>query len=298
MHDTTGFRWARRIGLTVLTVIVGLPLFVILTTSIKPLGDVQGAFSWLPHDVTLSPYRDMWTTIPLGRYLTNSLVVSTGATLLALLVGIPVGYALARSRDRAPRAFGLLLLATQAVPGMLFLLPLFLIYAEIGQHTGVELIGSYPGLILTDLAFGLPVTIWLLSTHIAALPVEVEEAARLDGAGTLALLVRVVVPIAAPGIAAAGTFAFLTAWGEVLFATILTDDHTQTLPVGLHEYATQTTVYWNQLTAAALTTSIPVLAAVLLLWRLRWRQVASHHRAGSHQMTEADSLTTPPSLPD
>jgi multiple sugar transport system permease protein len=269
MHDTSTFRWVRRIGLTVLSVLVGLPLIVVLSTSVTPAAEVQGAFTWLPRHVTLSPYRDMWTTIPLGRYLINSLVVSTCSAALALLVGVPAAYAIARSRRRGPRAFGLLLLATQAVPGMLFLLPLFLVYAKIGRLTGIELIGSYPGLILTDLTFALPVTIWLLSNHIAALPVDIEEAAVVDGATESTVLVRVVLPMATPGIAAAGAFAFLIAWGEVLFATILTDDHTQTVPVGLHGYATQTTVYWNQLMAAAVTTSVPALAAVILLRRLR-----------------------------
>jgi multiple sugar transport system permease protein len=276
MHDTTAFRWVRRIGLTVLSVVVGLPLFVILSTSIKPLADVQGTFTWLPRHITLTPYRDMWTTIPLGRYLTNSLVVATGSTVLAMLFGVPAAYAIARSRGRGPHAFGLLLLATQGVPGMLFLLPLFLIYAKIGQLTDIKLIGTYPGLIITDLTFALPLTIWLLTTHIAALPVDVEDAARVDGASELAVLVRVVVPIAAPGIGAAGVFAFLTAWGEVLFATILTENRTQTVPVGLQGYANQTTVYWNELTAAALTTSIPLFVAVLLLRRLRW-----HHLFGA-----------------
>jgi len=288
MHDSTTYRWVRRIGLTVLTMIVGLPLFIILSTSIKSLADIQGAFTWLPRHITLSPYRDMWTTIPLRRYLTNSLIVSAVATVLALLVGAPAGYTLARSNIRGPRVFSLLLLATQAVPGTLFLLPLFLIYAKIGQLTGIAVLGSYTGVVLTDLTFALPVTIWLLTTHIAALPADVEDAARIDGASELALLVRVVLPIAAPGIATAGVFAFLTAWGEVLFASILTDDHTATVPVGLHGYATQSTVYWNQLTAAALTTSIPALAAVLLLRRVLDRQ----HSRTTH------SSTTPPAKTD
>ncbi len=274
MPETSAVRWVRRVGLAVLTAVVGLPLFVIVTTSIKPLAEVQDTFAWLPRHVTFAPYRQMWTTIPLGRYLLNSCIVSTSATGLALLLGVPAGYALARSRAVGPRAFGSLLLATQAVPGMLFLLPLFLIYARFGQLTGVQLLGSYPGLIVADLSFGLPVTIWLLSAHFGALPTEVEDAARVDGAGSVVLLTRVVVPIAAPGIAAAGAFAFIVAWSEVLFATILTDDRTATLPVGLHGYATQTTVYWNQLAAAALTTSLPILLAFMRVQRHMARRLS------------------------
>jgi multiple sugar transport system permease protein len=267
MRDAASGWWTRRVGLLLLSLFVGLPLFVVLATSLTPLAQIQQGFRWLPRPASVRAYADMWTSIPLARYLVNSLLVSAATTLLALAVGLPAAYVLARSRGRGPRLFGLLLIATQAVPGLLFLLPLFLLYAKIQDATGVELIGSYPGLIVTDLTFALPVAIWTLANSVAAVPPDIEEAARLDGAGTGTVLLRVVLPAIAPGIVACSLFAFLTAWGEVLFATVLTDDATATVPVGLHGYATQSTVYWNQLTAAALTSSLPVLAAVWVVSR-------------------------------
>lgn len=265
MRESAALRWVRRSVLAGLGVLVGLPLFVLLSTSVTPLADTDGAFSWLPQHITFDPYAQMWTSVPLARYLINSLIVATAVTVVALLVAVPAGYALARSRVRGTRAFGALLLATQAAPGLLFALPLFLLYAEFGRRTGIELLGSYTGLIITDLTFALPLVTWLLAVHIAALPRDVEDAARVDGAGTIRVLVRIVVPLAAPAMAAAGVFAFLLAWGEVLFATILTDERTQTLPVGLHGFVNQNTVYWNQLAAAALTTSAPIVVGFLVI---------------------------------
>ncbi|WP_426242797.1 carbohydrate ABC transporter permease [Nocardioides sp. LHG3406-4] len=268
MGETTQLRWLRRVGLAGFAVLVGLPLLVVVTTSLKPLADVDDAFRWLPSRLTLRPYVDMWSTVPLGRYLLNSTVVAGATTLLALMVAVPASYALARSRVRGRRTFILLLVATQAAPGLLFLLPLFVLYAELGDRSGLELIGTYPGLVLTDLTFALPFSIWLLTTHLESLSREVEDAASVDGAGTLGVIRHVVLPTAAPGIAAVGVFAFVLAWSEVLFASILTQGQNQTLPVGLHAYASQSTVYWNQLAAAALATSLPVLLGVLLGRRL------------------------------
>jgi multiple sugar transport system permease protein len=282
MPESAGFRWLRRIVLSALAAIVGLPLYAMIKTSVTPLRELHGAFSWVPAHLTLSPYAQMWQTVPLAHYLRNSVIVATTATLLALAIAVPAGYALARRPTRGPRAFGLLLLATQAVPGLLFLVPLFLVYAEIGRLTGIELIGSFPGLVLTDLTFALPLATWLLAVHFAASPREVEQAAQLDGAGTVRLLVSIVVPTAGPGIAAAGVFTFLLAWSEILFASILTDDRTATLPVGLLAYASESTAYWNQLTGAALITSIPVLAGVLAARRFLEREadMISQNRSG------------------
>lgn len=280
MRESTGGRWVRRIGVTALSAFVGFPLYVMVTASLRSLLDVRGSFRWLPTDLTVAPYRDMWRTVPLGRYLANSLVVSSVATVLALAVAVPAAHALARQRFRGSRVFGFGVLATQLVPGTLFLLPLFLGFAQVHRSTGVRLIGSYTGLVLVDLTFALPLSIWLLAGYFATLPREVEDAASLDGAGAVGVLLRIIVPGAAPGIVAVGTFAFTAAWGEVLFASVLTDDRTTTLPVGLAAFATQTSAYWNQLFAAALLASVPVLAAFLALRRFLVRGLRADRLAG------------------
>jgi multiple sugar transport system permease protein len=159
------------------------------------------------------------------------------------------------------------LLSTQMFPGILFLLPLFLIFVNIGNATGVELYGSRLGLIITYLTFSLPFAIWMLAGYFDSIPRELDEAAMVDGNGPIGALIRVVIPAAVPGIAAVSIYAFMTAWGEVLFASVMTDDDTRTLAVGLQEYSTQVQVYWNQVMAASLIVSVPVVVGFLLLQR-------------------------------
>ncbi|NYH53325.1 MULTISPECIES: carbohydrate ABC transporter permease [Nocardiopsis] len=267
MNETRGFRWFRRIVLTFLTVFTVLPLYVLVVTSVKPLENVRGAFTWLPERVTLQPYVDMWTTIPLARYLTNSLVVTTTATVLALVVAVLAAYPLSRLRFRGKRLFSMTVLSTQMFPGILFLLPLFLIFVRLEDFTGIEFTGSYTGLIITYLTFALPFSIWMLAGYFSAIPEGLEEAAMIDGTGRIGALVRVILPVARPGILAVGVFAFITAWGEVLFASVLTDTETRTLSIGLKLYTSQTDTLWNELLAASLTISLPVVVAFMLVQR-------------------------------
>ncbi|MCP3015785.1 carbohydrate ABC transporter permease [Nocardiopsis dassonvillei] len=267
MHETRGFRWFRRIVLTFLTVFTVLPLYVLVVTSVKPLENVRGVFTWLPDRVTLQPYVDMWTTIPLARYLTNSLIVTTTATALALVVAVLAAYPLSRLRFRGRRLFSMTVLSTQMFPGILFLLPLFLIFVRLEDLTGIEFTGSYTGLIITYLTFALPFSIWMLAGYFSAIPEGLEEAAMIDGTGRIGALVRVILPVARPGILAVGVFAFITAWGEVLFASVLTDTETRTLSIGLELYTSQTDTLWNELLAASVTVSLPVVVAFMLVQR-------------------------------
>ncbi|MFE0187781.1 carbohydrate ABC transporter permease [Streptomyces sp. NPDC058989] len=259
--------WTRRILLTALTGFVLLPVYVMLSSSLKPLEDVSGTFHWLPSELTIRPYLDIWRTVPLARYFTNSLIVAGSATVCSVLIAVFAAYAVSRHRFRGKRVFTVTVLSTQMFPGILFLLPLFLIYVNIGNSTGVALYGSRGGLVLTYLTFSLPFSIWMLTGYFASVPRELDEAAYVDGCGPLGALFRVVVPAALPGIVAVAVYAFMTAWGEVLFASVMTNDTTRTLSVGLQGYATQNDVYWNQVMAASLVVSVPVVAGFLLLQR-------------------------------
>jgi multiple sugar transport system permease protein len=163
--------------------------------------------------------------------------------------------------------FTLVVLSTQMFPGILFLLPLFLIFVSIGNATGITLLGSRTGLIITYLTFSLPFSIWLLVGYFDSIPRGLDEAAWVDGCGPLRALFRVVIPAAIPGIVTVAIYAFMTAWGEVLFASVMTNDTTRTLAVGLRDYSTQNDVYWNQIMAASIVVSIPVVAGFLLMQR-------------------------------
>ena len=267
MHEPTWFRWTRRVGLTLLAAFALLPVYVMMSSSLKSLADVQGTFAWFPAHLTAQPFVDMWHTIPLGRYFVNSLVVSTVASVGSVAIALLAAYSISRYRFVGRRPFTVLVLSTQMFPGILFLLPLFVIFVNIARVTGINLYGSRGGLIITYLTFTLPFAIWMLVGYLDSIPRDLDEAALVDGNGPLGALFRVVVPAAMPGLIAVTIYAFMTAWGEVLFASVLTDDSTRTLAVGLQGYATQNNVYWNQIMAASLTVSVPVVVGFLALQR-------------------------------
>ncbi|MDN5755493.1 carbohydrate ABC transporter permease [Arthrobacter rhombi] len=267
MLETRGFRILRTFGLLGLSAIVILPLYVVLITSVKPLEDVRGLFTWWPSTITLQPYLDIWTTVPLADYFVNSLIVTVSATFFSVVLAIMAAYAISRFEFKGARTFSLVVLSTQMFPGILFLLPLFLIFTQIERTVGLQLSGSYLGLILTYLTFSLPFAIWMLTGFFASIPRALEEAAMIDGTGRLGALIRVVLPVARPGIVAVSVYCFITAWGEVLFASVLTNSSTRTLAIGLRSYASQNDVYWNQLMAASVVVSLPVLIGFMLVQR-------------------------------
>ncbi len=261
------FLWTRRIFLTVLTVFVAVPVYVMVSSSLKPLQDVSGEFRWLPSGLTVRPYIDIWSTVPLADYFVNSLIVASAATVCSVIIAIFAAYAVSRYRFRGKRLFTVTVLSTQMLPGILFLLPLFLIYVNVGNATGIALFGSRGGLILTYLTFSLPFSIWMLIGYLDSVPRDLDEAAMVDGCGPLGALFRVIVPAAVPGIIAVAVYSFMTAWSEVLFASVMTNETTRTLSIGLQGYATQNDVYWNQVMAASLVVSAPVVAGFLFLQR-------------------------------
>jgi multiple sugar transport system permease protein len=267
MYESAAARWFRRLSLALITLFALFPVFIIVETTIKPLGDVQNTFRWIPSRITFAPYAQIWQTIPLLHYFTNSLIVSASSTVIAVLLATFAGYAISRFEFHGRRVFSLAVLSTQMFPGILFLLPLYLIYVNIGQATGINLYGSYLGLIITYLTFALPFAVWMLAGYFSSIPRDIEEAALVDGTSHWGSLFRVVLPIARPGIVAVAVFAFMTAWGEVLFASVLTTSTTRTLGIGLQEYATQGNTQWNQMMAAAVVVSVPIVAGFLALQR-------------------------------
>ncbi len=267
MRETVGAKSFKIIVLALLTVFTIVPLYVMITTAIKPLGDVQNDFTWIPTNITLQPFIDMWSTVPLGQYFINSLVVCTVATVFSLIIATFAAYAVSRWNFKGKSAFTTTVLSTQMFPGVLFLLPLFLIFTNLGNSLGIQLVGSWTGLIITYLTFTLPFSIWMLAGYFETIPRELDEAAMVDGSGPMGALFRIILPSARPGLVAVGIYSFMTAWGEVLFASVMTNGNGQTLAVGLQQYSTQTNVYWNQIMAASLVVSIPVVIAFLIVQR-------------------------------
>ncbi|GAA4442202.1 carbohydrate ABC transporter permease [Phytohabitans houttuyneae] len=259
------FRWVVLIPLGLFTL---MPLYVMVTSALKPLQDVQGAFEWWPSNLTLRPFVDIWSTVPLAQYFVNSLIVTTAATVFSVIIAVFASYAISRYRFRGRGAFSGVVLSTQMFPGVLFLLPLFLVFVNIDKTLGFTfLYQTRLGLIVTYLTFTLPFSIWMLASYLNGIPRDLDESAQVDGASALGALFRIILPSARPGIIAVAVYAFMTAWGEILFASQLTNSDSRTLSIGLQNYATETNVYWNQVMAAALVVSVPIVAGFLILQR-------------------------------
>ncbi|QAY59124.1 carbohydrate ABC transporter permease [Microbacterium protaetiae] len=267
MRETSGTRVFRVVTIVVLSLFTIFPIWVMVTSSVKPLGEVLDSFTWWPKNITFQPYIDIWNTVPLAQYFVNSLIVCTAATGVSLVIAVFAAYAVSRWRFRGRSVFTTTVLSTQMFPGILFLLPLFLIFINITQATGIPLIGTRLGLVITYLTFVLPFAIWMLAGYFDGIPRELDEAAKVDGTGAMGALWHVLLPAARPGLVAVGIYSFMTSWGELLFASVLTNGPTQTLAIGLQQYSTQVNVYWNQIMAASLVVSVPIVIVFLVLQR-------------------------------
>jgi multiple sugar transport system permease protein len=216
---------------------------------------------------TLDAFRTMWQAVDFERYFRNSVIICTAAAGLATLFASFAGYALARFRFRGSGAFSLTVIATQLIPGSIFLLPIFLGFVWVGRNTPVHLFDTHIGMILVYTAFFTPVSIFLMRAYFLAIPPELEEAALVDGCTPLGALLRIVLPNAAPGIVATFVYAFLFAWDELLFVTSLTQHDAETIPVGIRTFISNFQQRYDQLMAAGVVATVPVVIAFFLTQR-------------------------------
>jgi ABC-type glycerol-3-phosphate transport system permease component len=244
-----------------------LPIVYMILVSLQDAvtaGDVV-----VPRRLHWQTFVEMWRTVDLGVYLRNSLLIAVLTGVCASVLALGAGYVVARFRFRFRNVFRVSLLATHTVPGVLLLLPLFVIYVIVQHTLSVRIVGSYFGVVLTYMTFALPFSIWLLSVYIASLPGEIEEQALVDGANRFQVLRYVTLPLAVPGMVVTFVFSFLLAWNDVLFASVLTSPATRTVSVGLQSYLAENQLpLWNQLMAASIVCAVP--AVVLFMVVQRW----------------------------
>jgi multiple sugar transport system permease protein len=231
------------------------PLYWIAVTAFKSEGQIvmRERDLW-PTPWTLAQFTDLFHTSPFGRWYLNTVLVSLASTVVALVCAALAGYALARLRFRGAQSFTVTVLLTYVMPGALLFIPLYQLLI------GVRLTDSLWSLVLTYPTFTLPFATWLLTGYFASIPVELEEAALVDGCTRLQALRRVVLPLARPGLLAVALFTLTNAWNEFLFAFVfITKDEYKTLPVGMQSMIIGDVVPQGQLAAASLLVSIPVV---------------------------------------
>jgi len=238
--------------------VVAFPLFWMVSTSFKDRTEIYiTPPTLLPRYWTLQNYIDLFWITKFGYYYRNSIVVASSATLLAISVGSLAAYSLTRFKFLGFALYMRLILFTYMMPSILLMIPLYILAVDVGLQD------TLLALILANSTSALPFTIWLLRSYFNTIPVELEEAAMIDGCGRLSAFYRVVLPLALPGIIATGLFAFTASWNEFLYALVfINTDQLRTLPVGLMSWIgggdSQMDV-WSMLLAAAVLTTAPVL---------------------------------------
>lgn len=252
------------LSLVVLSTYVLLPLVNMAIASVKPLEDIQIITdSIIPKKFDFGTYSRMWRTVPLIKYISNTIIVVGISTLLSVTISVFVGYALNRFKFRGQKAFGNMLIFAQMLPGILFLLPLYMLYMLIYNKLGIQMAGTYHGLIITYMTFSLPFSIWMMRSYFQSIPIELDEAAYIDGCGYFRTLIQIILPVAKPGVIGVIIYSFMVGWEEIMFASVLTSDETRTISVGLRNYQSAQVVYWNEMMAAAITVTVPVVVLFL-----------------------------------
>ena len=261
-------RWLIRLGVFIAMLILCVPGLWVVLTAFRPNIEVLARPTvWIPQNPTLDNFLAIFGLLtsqqeglPVAQYFANSLIISVTSTVIAILIGMMGGYAFARFRFRGKATLFLGFMLSRAVPGVALSLPLFIIWSRVG------LIDTPFGLILVYLAINIPFTIWLTDGFFRQIPVDLSEAAQIDGCTRWQAFWKVEFPLARSGLASAAIFAFLTSWNEYALASQLTrSTASKTMPVGLMDFTAQFTVNWTGMSAMAVLIIIPALVLTFVV---------------------------------
>ena len=236
-----------------LTFLIVFPFYWIIMSSFKPADQILKP-DLFPKSFTLEHYRQLLEQTSYATNLTNSIIVSLGTMVVSLLIVIPAGFAIYRMKFAGRQFVNRLILATYVFPGILLLVPVYQLFS------GLQLVDSLLGLIVINVTFAAPFSVWLMQGFFDSVPLALDEAAAIDGAGRMRTLVTIVLPLIGPGIATISIYAFISAWTEFAFSSVLiSSDELRTLPIGLNAIMGQYTVRWGWTTAGAVLTLLPVV---------------------------------------
>jgi multiple sugar transport system permease protein len=237
------------------------PIFWLFKASFnKPIDAVVLPPVWL-FKPEVKNYIDIFVEEPFLKYLRNSVLISGGATFLAILIGFPAAYAFARADFRFKKDLAFWILSIFMFPPLASILPMLILFKHL------RLVDTVPGIILAHLTFLLPLSVWLLQRFIRDIPLEVEEAALVDGANTFTRLRRVVLPVIANGIATTAIFCFIFSWNDFIFALVLAPGSAKTLPVASVSLSSWAYINWGKISAASMIITGPVFLLIILTRR-------------------------------
>lgn len=237
------------------------PIYWMFVTSLTTSKDLFAATpNVLPSFSELHVYKDVFSIKPVAKWLLNSAIVAVGTTVASIALSIFPAYALSRFRFHGKGAIGFGLFTTQMLPEAMLVVPLYAIFAKLA------LLNSLGGLILANTAFTVPVVVWILKGAIDGVPLEIEEAARVDGCSRLGIVMSVVIPLIAPTLAAASVIAFFHGWNEYVFAqTFITEDRLHTASVGLAGFVGELSTPIHSVMAVGFIYTLPAVAFYLMV---------------------------------
>jgi len=249
--------------LVVVTALLLFPFYWTVLTSLQPRGAIYKTHpSLIPEAFRWESYVEIFHLRPFERWLQNSFLIAVGTTALNMVLAIPAAYSLARFGYRGKRTLGMVVLTTQMLPASLIVVPMYLTFLRYG------LLESKIGVILAHSSMTLPYTIWMLRGFFETIPMEIQEAALVDGCSRLGAMLRISLPLAVPGIVGAGLYAFETSWNEYLFArTFISRGENMVVSVGISTFIGEYTVFWHQIMAAAVISALPAFIIFFVFQR-------------------------------
>lgn len=259
-------RFYRTIGALVLAVLIVwtlAPLYWMITTSFKETAEVygEGVTLW-PDNPTLGNYRILFEETNFAVYFRNSLLVALATTFFSLIFASLGAYALTRLKFAGRKLFARSLVYTYLMPHSMLFIPLLAIVLRFGVENSLE------GLVLVYLGFTVPFCTWLLMGYFMSIPIELEEAAMVDGCSRLGVLFRIVLPITVPALAVVAFFSFTLSWNEYIYASVLvTDVNVQTIPTGIPNFIVEDVFFWGPMMASTFLSAIPPLIVYFVFQR-------------------------------
>jgi multiple sugar transport system permease protein len=235
-----------------------LPFIWMILASFKTQAQIMSTAHMFIFKPTTKNYLAVFEQYNFIKYIVNSLIVAIGSTVGSLLLGLPAAYAIARYRLQG---LGLLLLVARIIPAITFLIPWFILF------TKIKLIDTYFALILSHMLVGMPFIAWIMISFFDALPIEIEEAAMIDGCSRLRVFLNIVLPVSGPGIITSSLLSIIFSWNNFMFSLILAGETTKTLPVAVFNFISYSDVNWGGLMAAACIITLPVLVIAMVAQR-------------------------------
>ena len=243
------------VTITLITLLLVFPFIWMVSTSLKDRTEMFSAVpTFFPKQITFANYQSMWNDYKFYTYLKNSLIVAVSTTVVSLLFATFLAYGISRFRFRGKTVVFDLLILTQMFPLPLLIITIYVTFAQLG------LIDSHVGLTIAYCTFAIPFATMMLKSYFDGLPVELEEAASIDGCGVLRTIFKIVMPISAPAIAAMGLFSFILAWQEFMMSlTLIRTTGLRTLPVGITMMVGFRDIMWGPLMAGTTVVTLPVV---------------------------------------